>query len=88
MQVEFFGIPRERAGVSSLDLRAETLGELFGALADRFPSFDAFLTTDGEGTHLHPAFAANLNGDCFVSDPATRLKESDNVLILSADAGG
>ena len=88
MQVEFFGIPRERAGVPKLDIHAETLGQLLGALADRFPSFNAFVQTDGQGTHLHPAFAANVNGERFVSDPATRLRESDSVLILSADAGG
>ena len=37
---------------------------------------------------LHPAFVANLNGDRFVSDPATPLGDDDCVLILSADAGG
>ena len=37
---------------------------------------------------LQPSFAANLNGDAFVSDPATPLRDDDCVLILSADAGG
>jgi hypothetical protein len=37
---------------------------------------------------LHPSIAANLNGDVFVSDPATRLSRDDRLLILSADAGG
>lgn len=84
MHVEFFGIPRERAGVAELEVRADTLGQLFSALAARIPSFREFIIED----RLHPSFTANLNGDEFVSDPATRLGDDDCVLILSADAGG
>jgi molybdopterin converting factor small subunit len=80
MQVEFFGVPRERAGVSRLDVEAVTLGQLLEALAVRVPA----LGTD----RLHPSFIASLNGDRFISDPATPLGENDSVLILSADAGG
>jgi molybdopterin converting factor small subunit len=88
MHVEFFGVPRERAGVSEVDIQADTLGQLLGTLADQFPSLDRFITCDAQGSRLHPAFAANLNGDRFVSDPGTRLEHDDSVLILSADAGG
>lgn len=84
MHVEFYGIPRERAGVAEMEVQAETLGELLGALASEMPSFRGFI----EGSRLHPAFAANLNGDRFVSDPETPLVREDCVLILSADAGG
>jgi molybdopterin converting factor small subunit len=88
MHVEFFGVPRERAGLSVLEMNAETLGQLLTTLAARIPSFDKFISTDGQGSHLHPAFIANLNGDRFVSDPRTPLAENDCVMILSADAGG
>ena len=84
MRVEFFGIPRERAGVTELELQAETLGQLLSTLAVRFPSF-------GEIVHsgrLNTPYLANLNGARFVSDPTTELSEADCVLILSADAGG
>ncbi len=84
MHVEFFGVPRERAGISELEVQAETLGQLLGALAARIPSLGKFMGAD----QLHPAFVANLNGDQFVSDPGTPLGENDCVLILSADAGG
>ena len=84
MQVEFFGVPRERAGVAQLDVSADTLGDLLSCLATRLPSFSEFIV----GNRLHPSFAANLNGDVFVSDPATPLDEDDCLLILSADAGG
>jgi molybdopterin converting factor small subunit len=84
MHVEFFGVPRERAGMSGLEVQADTLGQLLGTLATRIPSFAKFMGVN----HLHPAFVANLNGDRFVSDPGTPLGENDCVLILSADAGG
>jgi molybdopterin converting factor small subunit len=84
MRVEFLGIPRERAGVSELELQADTLGQLLAVLADRFPSFGELVAAD----RLRPSFVANLNGDEFVSDPRTQLTDRDCVLILSADAGG
>jgi molybdopterin converting factor small subunit len=84
MHVEFFGIPRERAGISELEVQAATLGQLFGTLSARIPSLGEFISTAG----LHPAFVASLNGDRFVSDPKTPLGHDDCVLILSADAGG
>jgi molybdopterin converting factor small subunit len=84
MYVEFLGIPRERAGISELEIEAETLGQLLGELAMRCPALSELIT----GKRLHPSIAANLNGDAFVKDPATRLGQHDRVLILSADAGG
>ena len=84
MYVEFLGIPRERAGTSELELQAATLGQLLEKLLVRCPAFGELITAD----RLHPSLVANLNGDEFVSDPATPLDEDDRVLILSADAGG
>jgi len=84
MRVELLGIPRERAGVAELHLQAETLGELLDALVARFPSFAELIAAE----RLRPSIVANLNGDAFVTDPRTPLREDDCVLILSADAGG
>ena len=84
MHVEFFGVPRERAGISELEVHADTLGQLLGTLAVRMPSLSEIIQSD----RLHPAFVANLNGDRFVTDPDTPLGTGDFVLILSADAGG
>ena len=84
MHVEFLGIPRERAGVAELELDAETLGQLLAALERRFPALKEVV----EAGRLRSSFAANLNGDQFVTDPLTRLTAGDCVLILSADAGG
>jgi molybdopterin converting factor small subunit len=84
MYVEFLGIPRERAGIAEWEVEAETLGEALAALAVRFPRLREFIAAGA----LHPALAANLNCDTFVSDPLTPLRKHDRLLILSADAGG
>ena len=84
MHVEFLGVPRQRAGVSELEVQADTLGQLLGRLATQIPSLGEFIAED----RLHSTFIANLNGDQFVSDPGTPLGENDCLLILSADAGG
>ena len=84
MHVEFLGIPRERAGVSDIEIEAETLGQLLGTLAVRFPELRELITDAG----LHPSVAANLNGDEFVSDLNSLLRPNDHVILLSADAGG
>jgi molybdopterin converting factor small subunit len=84
MRVEFFGIPRERAGTAEFESQAETLGQLLDVIAIRFPSLSEVV----QSGHLRSPFLASLNGDRFITDPATKLSESDYVLILSADAGG
>jgi molybdopterin converting factor small subunit len=84
MYVEFLGIPRERAGISEMELEAETLGQVLGELSARCPGLSELITPAG----LHPSIAANLNGDEFVRSLDTRLAEGDRLLILSADAGG
>ena len=84
MYVEFLGVPRQRAGISELEVQADTLGSLLESLAAQIPSLSELININ----RLYPAFVANLNGDQFVSDPATPINEDDCVLILSADAGG
>ena len=84
MHVEFLGVPRERAGIAELDVQADTLGRLLGTLAAQMPALAELIAVD----RLHPSLVASLNGDRFISDPATPLGDDDCVLILSADAGG
>ena len=84
MRVEFFGLPRERAGVAEIEVQADTLGQLFSVLAVQFPTLADLIGVN----QLSPSLAANLNGDEFVSSPQTVLAEDDHILILSADVGG
>ena len=73
MHVEFLGVPRQRAGISQLEVQADTLGQLLGPLATQIPPLGEFISLD----RLHSSFIANLNGDQFISDPRTPLAEAD-----------
>ena len=84
MLVEFLGIPRERTGVSEVELDAATLGEVLTVLPARFPKLRELMPAGA----LHASVAASLNGDRFVHDPTTRLAAGDRLILLSADAGG
>jgi molybdopterin converting factor small subunit len=84
MVIEFLGIPRERAGISEMEVDAETLAQVLRALSARCPGLSELITAEG----LHPSIVANLNGDEFVSALDTPLSQDDRLLILSADAGG
>ena len=85
VRVELFGIPRERAGVAETTAEGSSLGEVLADLATRFPRL-----AEGcfAGSGLRPSYVANVNGERFVTDPATQLAPGDALLILSADAGG
>lgn len=85
VRIEFYGIPRDRAGVATADVQAASLGELIRAMVIQFPTFDGQLIA---ADRLLPAYVANINGERFVNDPQTPLADGDCVLILSADAGG
>ena len=85
VSVEFFGIPRERAGTAQTTAAAGTLGSLLRELGERFPRFAESCLHAGA---LAKGYIVNLNGERFVSDERTPLKAGDVILILSADAGG
>ncbi|MDP6469248.1 MAG: MoaD/ThiS family protein [Pirellulaceae bacterium] len=89
IRVEFYGIPRHRTGVATttVEIAGTTalLIDVVRRLSDRFPNLarDCF---DQDG--LRDGFAANVNGERFVSDASTPLVDGSCLLILSADAGG
>jgi len=89
IRVEFYGIARQRAGLSELRLDAPPGGMRFGdalaELAVRLPQLGRELVS---GSRLHESLTANLDGLRFVSDPATLISDGQSLLILSADAGG
>lgn len=89
IRVEFYGIARQRAGVSELTLDVPTggmrLADALVELQGRLPQLGRELTSS---SRLHESFAANLDGTQFVSDPATLIRDGQCLLILSADAGG
>jgi molybdopterin converting factor small subunit len=83
-QVEFYGIPRARAGVAQVRATARTLGDLAVSLSQLFPALGKCCF---DGPHFRPGYTANLSGDRFTTDPTTPINDGDNVLILSLDAG-
>ena len=85
INIELFGIPRVRAGVTTTTAEGNTLGEVLADLAARFPELAA---TCIDGHHLRPGFTANLDGQQFVTEPNTHLADGDRLLLLSLDAGG
>jgi molybdopterin converting factor small subunit len=90
IRIEFFGIPRSRAGAAECTLTVlgqdeVTLAEAIQLLGERFPALrDECLAADRPA----PGYALNLNGQRFLREPQTLLQHNDCLLLLSADAGG
>jgi len=85
MRIELFGIARARAGREVVVTDAATLGASLRQLAEICPGLVPEIVRDGA---LADGYLASLNGNRFVSDGATPIRESDTVLILGAQAGG
>ena len=82
--VEFYGIPRRRAGKESVTVAAGTVAELLSAVARELPQLGLFDAAGRMSAH----YLLSLNGRRFISDPGQALAPGDQVLILSADVGG
>ena len=83
--VEFYGVPRLRAGRAELTVPAATVAELLDAVARECPALADLRRDDGR-----PAahYLLSVEGRAFVSDPGQALRPGERVLLLSADAGG
>lgn len=90
IRVEFYGIARARAGLVSAEVEVGdcemTLADVLQSVGGAAPAFGGSeLIVNGR---LHSSLAANLDGQQFISDPATPIRDGQCLLILSADAGG
>ena len=83
--VEFFGIPRQRAGRAELRVPAGTVAQTLAAVEEACPGLEGLVQPDGR---LSPHYLLSINGQSFVSDLNQPLGPADHVLVLSADAGG
>jgi hypothetical protein len=83
--VEFLGIPRNRAGVSSCLVPTGSLSSIIDHLKIKYPRLSEHLDVGikGKGHVLY-----SLNGDKFLSDPGFELVNGQRLLVISADAGG
>ncbi len=88
IEVEFFGIARQRANQPSFTISIDGTIRLSGVLrklVEQFPELAPDCIHDGV---LSKICSANLNGDHFLSDLESTIHSGDRLLIMSADAGG
>ena len=89
IRVEFFGIPRQRAGVSEVTLPCEEpvvrLEEVLNALEVRFPELCRDCLQHGG---LRAGYTLNVRGERFARDPEELIRDGDTLLFMSTDAGG
>ena len=83
--VEFFGIPRHRAGCAHARVHGSTLTEVLAAIESVFPNLRGLRRADGGPA---PQYLVSLDGQRFLSDPLQRIEPGSRLLLLSADAGG
>jgi molybdopterin-guanine dinucleotide biosynthesis protein A len=88
--VELFGAARLIGKVKEVPLALRsgaTFSEMFAALAEKLPLLvGRVISPDGRG--LVDGYACNVNGMEFIRSSAGMVKPGDNIMILSADAGG
>jgi hypothetical protein len=83
--VEFYGIPRLRAGRPELAVRATTVAEALVAVEQACPGLAGLVQSEGR---LAPHYLLSLDGRRFVTDARQPLRPGERLLLLSADAGG
>jgi molybdopterin converting factor small subunit len=83
--VEFYGIPRQRAGRAELRVPAGTVADALAAVEQACPALAGLRQADGR---LSAHYLLSLNGDRFVRDLRQPLEAGDCLIVLSADAGG
>jgi molybdopterin converting factor small subunit len=83
--VEFYGIPRQRAGRAEVCVSAHTVAELLDAVEAACPGLGTLRRADGQ---LVPHYLLSREGRVFLADPRLELSAGERLLLLSADAGG
>jgi molybdopterin-guanine dinucleotide biosynthesis protein A len=88
--VELFGVARLAAQTREVPLvlpAGATFSQVFAALAEMLPALVGRVISP-DGRSLVEGYACNVNGLEFVRAPTATVKPGDNIVILSADAGG
>ena len=83
--VEFYGVPRRRAGRAELAVDASTAADALAQATKVCPGLGDVLTP---GSRLAPQYLLSVNGERFVADLSEPLPAGARLLLLSADAGG
>ena len=85
MRIELFGIARARAERDVIEVTATNLRDAVRGLAQACPGLVPEVIDDES---LTSRFLASLNGERFITDLDTELREEDTLLILGAQMGG
>ena len=88
--VELFGVARLLARTKDVSLALPsdaTFSQVFAALAEKLPVLVGRVISR-DGAHLVDGYACNVNGLGFVRTSTATVNPGDNIIILSADAGG
>jgi molybdopterin converting factor small subunit len=83
--VEFYGVPRQRAGRAELTVNAGSMAEVLSQVEQACPRLAGLVQPDGA---LSSHYLLSLNGEQFATDLRQDLAPGSRVLLLSADAGG
>jgi hypothetical protein len=83
--VEFFSIPRQRAGRAELAVPAGSVREVLAAVERACPALTDLVRPDGR---LSPHYLFSLDGQRFLTDAGQALRPGERLWLLSADAGG
>ena len=83
--VEFFGVPRQRAGCASTLVAARTVAEALVAVEKQHPGLRGLLGADGS---VAAQYRVSIDGQQFITRPDVAVQPTQHILILSADAGG
>lgn len=84
--VELYGQARLLAGVRSVSVPGNTIGQALQTLLELHPKLGgAVLEASGQPT---PAYALNLNGLRFCADLGEPISDADELLLISSLAGG
>jgi hypothetical protein len=83
--IEFYGIPRRRAGRADLVVSAATVREALAAIRASCPGLADLCRSDGS---LAAHYLLSRDGEVFVTDLNVPLESGEHLLLLSADAGG
>jgi molybdopterin-guanine dinucleotide biosynthesis protein A len=88
--VELFGAARFLAHTREVSLTlpmGATFSQVFAALAEKLPVLVGHVI-DPDRARLFAGYACNVNGLDFIRTPTATVNSGDNIVILSADAGG
>ncbi len=83
--VEFYGVPRLRAGRAELAVEAARACDVLAAVRSACPRLHDLIAADGR---LAPHYLLSIDGGEFFRDLSRALPEGTHLLLLSADAGG